>query len=197
MEFNEKSLPENNRIAGITVILAPQMFTASHPERLHGRLYSWDDKHYGIGGDNDMLVRESLETVMKIAAIPNMLPLTVAVPDFLHNAAVEGKLSCGKVTDFLACADAVAVISSANLPSKVPVAVQDEFAAAAEQNEKIITVIPLAGHTSVDSGRLRRRNWLDFQRTTNNFMKKTADSKAFGGVIITPMAVVEYLRQEI
>ena len=197
VKFTQEKLPENIRISGITVIIAPQTFNHVNTERLHGKLYRWEESRYGIGADNDMLTIEALETVKKISAIPGLPPLTVAIPDFLHNAAVDGKLSCGKVTDFLPYVKQLAVISSANLPSKVPGTVQDELAALAKDGKKLLVVIPLAGHTSITEGRLRRRNWSDFQRTMDNFIKKSAASPAFGGVIITPLAVVEYLRQEI
>ena len=65
------------------------------------------------------------------------------------------------------------------------------------KDQQLLAVIPLASHTSIEQNRLRRRNWMDFQRTMDNFMKKSANMPAFGGVIITPLAVVEYLRQEI
>lgn len=195
VEFINDELPENVKVAGVTVILAPHLFNGSNFQRIQGHLYCWSEKRYGIGEDNDMLMRESLVLAEKISKIPGLPPLTIAVPDFLHDAASEGKLSCGKVEDFAKLSAKVAVVSSANLPSKIFDTVSDEFSAMPE-GKKALAVIRLAGHTSLETGRLRRRNWQDFQRTMAYFMSKSAGVPAFGGIIVTPLAVIEYLRQE-
>ena len=77
----------------------------------------------------------------------------------------------------------------------MPLSVEKELAKVGKEDKQIVVVIPLADHTTIDQGRLRRRNWFDFKRTVDNFMKKSPN--AADGVIITPLAVVEYLRQEI
>ncbi|MBE6388905.1 MAG: hypothetical protein E7043_01880 [Lentisphaerae bacterium] len=191
----QQELPENVKISGVTVILTPHLFNGDNVERIQGKIYSWSDDRYGIGRDNDMLMQESLTLAGKIAALPGIMPLTIAIADFYHDRAAAGELSCGKVTDFFAPAKKVAVISSGNLPSKLPGNVSDELAAA-PAGKKILIFVPLAEHTSVDNGKLRRRNWNDFQRSINNLIRKSAASPAFGGVIISPLSVVEFLRQE-
>lgn len=194
VEYNAE-LPENIRFAGLTIILTPHLFNGNNTERIRGNLYRWDEKRYGIGEDNDMLMRESLEYAIKIAAVPGIGHLTIAIPDFFHEAAVEGKLSCGKITDFTAIANKVAVINSANLPSKLPGMIAGELAAAGSDG-KVLAVLPLAGHISQTTGRLRRRNWDDFRRSLENLIRKSSGYESFDGVIISPLAVLEYLRQE-
>ena len=195
VKFIQNDLPENVKVAGITVQLAPHLINGNNIQRTHQQLYSWSEKHYGIGGDNDMLMRQSLQYAAKIAAIPELPPLTIAVPDFYHRVAAEGKISCGKIRDFAKFAPSVAVVNSANLPSKLPVMVQDALDAA-PKGCKILIVVPLAGHTSVESARLRRRNWKDFQNSTAYLVKKTGSHPACAGVIFSPLAVIEYLRLE-
>lgn len=194
VKFNAE-LPENIRISGITVILSPHLFNSSNVARIRGHLYHWGKERYGIGQDNDMLMRESLEYAKKIAKIPGLPELTIAVPDFFHEAAEEKKLSVGRIGDFAAIAKRTAVISSANLPSKIPASVENELRSMPKK-QQMLTVIRLAGHTSMDSGRLRRRNWRDFQNSVNYTIKKLSSQPGFGGIIISPLAVVEYLRQE-
>lgn len=194
IEYNAE-LPENIRFSGWTIILTPHLFNGNNTERIRGHIYRWDEKRYGIGGDNDMLMRESFEYAAKIAALPGLGKLTIAVPDFFHEAAVSGQLSCGKITDFTAIADKVAVINSANLPSKLPGMIAGELAEAGEKG-KILAVVPIAGHISETEGKLRRRNWDDFQRSMDNLIRKSTAYDSFGGVIVSPLAVVEYLRQE-
>lgn len=188
-------LPENIRFAGITVRLTPHIFDGSNTERLKGKLYMWSSKNYGIGRDNDMLMRESLKFAKEIAAIPGLPSLTLAVPDFFHDNAVNNLVSCGRISDFEAIADKVMVISSANLPGKIPENIAGELSAM-PVGKKLIVAVPLADHTSVTSDRLRRRNWDDFSRTMEYLAKKSGTHPAFGGVIVSPLAVIEYMRQE-
>ncbi|MBE6364263.1 MAG: hypothetical protein E7053_00765 [Lentisphaerae bacterium] len=194
VEYNLE-LPENIRIAGVTVILTPHLFNGDNTERIRGSLYRWDEKRYGTGCDNDMLMRQSLEYLRQISEIPFLPPLTVAIADFYHEKAQSGELSCGKISDFARYASRVIVISSANLPSRVPENSRQELADAGN-GAKVIIAVPLATHTALDSGSLRRRNWQDFQRAIDFLIKRAAPHPAFQGIVISPLAVVEYLRQE-
>ena len=190
----QQELPENIRVAGVTVILTPHLFDGVNVERIQGKLYRWHEKRYGIGQDNDMLMKESLELAGKISRLPQLPPLTIAIADFYHEHAAAGELSCGKVADFAAVAK-VAVVCSANLPSKLPGNISNELAAMPD-GKKMLAFVPLAHHISVDRGKLRRRNWNDFQRSINNLIRKSAVSPAFDGVIVSPLSVIEFLRQE-
>ena len=194
VEFS-RDLPENVKISGITVVLTPHLFNSNNTQRIQGQLYSWDEKNYGIGQDNDILMQQSLQYARKIAAIPGLPELTIAIPDFFHEAAMEKKLSCGTAADFSAIASRLAVINSANLPSRIPAAIDNELRSM-PSGKKLLAVVKLAGHTSLNEGVLRRRNWRDFQNSINYVIKKLSPLPGFGGIIVSPLAVVEYLRQE-
>lgn len=195
VKFTQNDLPENVRISGITVQLTPHLINGNNIQRTRQQLYSWSEKHYGIGGDNDMLMIQSLRYAAKIAAIPGLPPLTIAIPDFYHRVASEKKISRGQISDFAKLTRSVAVINSANRPSQLPVMVQDALDAA-PKGCKILIVVPIAGHTSVDSDRLRRRHWADFHNSTAYLVKKAGSHPACAGVIFSPLAVIEYLRLE-
>ncbi|MBR7120957.1 MAG: hypothetical protein IKC94_01805 [Lentisphaeria bacterium] len=188
-------LPENIRIAGVTVILTPHLFNGNNTERIRDHLYRWGENRYGIGGDNDMLIRESLEYLRQISGIASLPLLTAAIADFIHEKAAAGELSCGKIDDFAKYASRIIVISSANLPGRIPGTIRQELAGAGK-DIPVIAAVPLADHTSLDSDRLRRRNWFDFQRSIDHLVKQSMPYPAFRGVIISPLSVVEYLHQE-
>jgi hypothetical protein len=189
------SLPEGVKVAGITVQFTPALINGNNVQRSRTHLYSWNEKNYGIGGDNDMLMREALTMASEIAAIENLPPLTVAVDDFYHKAASEGKLSCGRVNDFAKITPRVAVINSANRPSQLPVNIQNALNSASG-NCKILITVPIAGHISMESDGLRRRNWRDFLNSAAYLVKKSASHPACGGIIFSPLAIIEYLRLE-
>lgn len=188
-------LPENVKIAGITVRLTPCLFNGNNIQRSRFQLYSWSEKNYGIGGDNDMLMRQAFEIAADIAAVAGIPQLTLAVPDFFQKIAAEGKVSCGKIADIARIAPRVAVINSANRPSQLPKNIQSALDNA-PKNCKVLVVVPLAGHTSIDADRLRRRNWKDFMNSTAYLVKKAGSHPACGGVIFSPLAIIEYLRLE-
>lgn len=188
-------LPENVKIAGITVQLTPCLFNGNNIQRSRFQLYSWSEKNYGIGGDNDMLMRQAFQIAKEIAAVEGLPPLTIAVPDFFQKIAAEGKVSCGKISDIAKITPRAAVINSANRPSQLPKNIQSALDNAPE-NCKVLIAVPLAGHTSIDADRLRRRNWKDFMNSTAYLVKKTGSHPACGGVIFSPLAIVEYLRLE-
>lgn len=194
VKFNQ-DLPDGVRLSGVTVVLTPHLFNGDNEERIKGQLYSWSDKRYGIGEDNDMLMRDALNTAKAISEIENLPELTIAIADFYHEAAAAGKLSCGKISDFAAVASRIILLNSANLPSQLPQMIQDELAAMPD-GKKAVVAVRIAGHTSIDRNCLRRRNWTDLQNSVNYLIKKSSKFPTFGGVIISPLAVVEYLRQE-
>ncbi len=188
-------LPENSRPDGITVQLTPHLYSGKNVRRMYNSLYAWSEKSYGNGGDNDMLMRLALQNIREIAAIPQLPPLTVAVHDFYHEKALAGELSCGNITDFAAVAPRVAVINTANLPSKLAENIAGELKSI-PQSGTLLAVIPLATHTSIDNDRLRRRNWNDLLRALDSCIASARKNPGFGGVILSPFSVVEYLRLE-
>ena len=193
-EFNQ-SLPKEHRIAGITVYVAPHIYNGQNVWRMYNQLYRWADTRYGKGGDNDMLMREALDILRRIAAIPDLPPLTVAFPDFYHDRAVAGDLSVGAVKDFAAISPSLMIINTANLPSQMARNLEKELNDAPPA-ARIIAEVPLAHHSSISTGRLRRRNWDDFMRALEAFKTVSAKDDNFDGMALSPLAVIEYLRQE-
>ena len=94
VDFND-GLPETDRIAGLTVVVAPHEFTTANVNRPKHLMYAWSPKTFGPGLDNDMLMKYTFNQLREIAVLLGDLPLTVGVPDFYHQLAAEGKISVG------------------------------------------------------------------------------------------------------
>ncbi len=193
-DFND-SLPETAKLAGITVELTPHLYNGHNTDRNYRSLFRWDEKHFGPGMDNDMLMRDAIGQLEEISKTENIPPVTAAIRDFYHELADSGKLSTGKIADFARISSRIAVINSANLPSQLPEKVKAELNAA-PKGAKVLTVIPLATHAAADSERLRRRNLNDFVRAVNNFNIAVKNIPASGGVILSPLSVIYYMSQE-
>ena len=191
--FNN-DLPEDvKKISGITIVAGAHDFTTANVERSHGQLYAWADDRYGIGKDNDMLMRQLFAELKTIADFKPMPPLTIGIADFYHDKAANGELSCGTVADF-AKFGKVMVINHGNVATQLVKNVENELKYAAEK--PVLISIPLAEHTSLNSGKLRRRDWNDFCRALEYAGKHFKVSKSCGGIVVSPLAVIEFLRQE-
>lgn len=187
-------LPEGVRkISGITLVTGAHTITNANVERSRGQLYAWSEDRYGIGQDNDMLMRQMIALLKEISRIPGVLPLTIGVQDFYHENRKAGKLSCGSIGDFAKLGN-VMVINRGNVATQLVKRVEDELKDAGK--EKILISIPLAEHTSFTQGKLRRRDWNDFCRAIEYAGKHFKKHPACGGIVVSPLAVIEFLRQE-
>ncbi|MGE4564296.1 MAG: hypothetical protein AB7F32_05450, partial [Victivallaceae bacterium] len=77
------SLDGDAKLAGVTVAAEMHNFTLASPELPSNALYLWGDKSYGIGHDNDMLMRQMLADFAHCRKLLGPeLPLTLAIPAF-------------------------------------------------------------------------------------------------------------------
>ena len=187
--------PSGSKIAGVTVVIEPHLFTATNPDTPPDSIYYWSDKTFGSYLDNAMLMKETLELLRKSKEKAGALPFTCATADFYHELAMEGKLPQGKITDFCAISPRVMLLDSGNKPSQAAKVVENELAAIPEGCSAMVG-INLAGHTSVDSGALRRRDWNDFMRAMRYLVKGFGKHRAFEGFVIAPFVSLEFIRME-
>ena len=187
--------PSDAKIAGVTAIIEPHLFTASNPDIPPDAIYYWSDKTFGSDLDNAMLMNATLEILRESKAKAAHLPFTCATADFYHELAVEGKLPQGKITDFCAISKRVLVLDSGNKPSQAAKLVENELAAIPKGNTAMVG-INIAGHTSVDSGALRRRDWNDFMRAMRYMINGFSKHSAFEGFVIAPFISLEFIRME-
>ena len=188
-------LPAGAKLAGITVVIEPHLFTATNPDTPPDSLYCWSDKTFGSDLDNAMLMRATLERLRQAKVKAGHLPFTCATADFYHELALEGKLPVGKVTDFCAISKRILLLDSGNKPSEAAKVVENELAAIPKGCSAFVG-INLAGHTSVDSGALRRRDWNDFMRAMRHLLKGFGKHPAFDGFLIAPFSALEFIRME-
>ena len=189
-----RELPEDvKKFAGVTIVTGAHTFTNSNVERSRGQLYAWADDRYGIGRDNDMLMRQMFSFLKEISALPGLPPLTLGVQDFYHENAIAGKLSCGTVNDF-GKLGRVMIINRGNVATQLVKQVENELKYKADK--PMLIAIPLAEHTALNSGKLRRRDWNDFCRALEYAAENFKNYKSCGGIVVSPLSVIEFLRQE-
>ena len=177
------------------MITAPHLFTPTNPDTPPDSLYYWSDDTFGPDLDNAMLMKQSLEMLKAAVKKTPGLPLTSCVADFYHELAVEGKLPLGKVGDFCAVSPRIMLIDSGNKPSQAAEVVENELAVIPEKCTALVG-ISLAGHTSVDSGALRRRDWNDLMRGMRYLLGRFRRHKSFDGFVLTPFEALEFILME-
>ena len=115
--------------------------------------------------------------------------------DFYHELAEAGKLPLGRVTDFCAISSRVLLLDSGNKPTVAAQVVENELAVMPKGASALIG-INLAGHTSVDSGALRRRDWNDLMRAMRYLLGRFERHSAFEGFVLAPFAALEFILME-
>lgn len=193
-KFNAKS-GDDAKLAGVTAIIEPHLFTMTNADTPPDAIYCWSDKTFGDDLDNACLMRETLERLRQIRERAPSLPLTCAAADCYHEYAVEGKLPVGKVSDFCAISPRLLLIDSGNKPSAAAATVENELAAMPENSVAMIG-INLAGHTSVDAGELRRRDWNDLLRAMRYLIGRFEKHPQFEGFLLAPFSSLEFVRME-
>lgn len=197
-EFNA-GLPPGSRFSGVVAVAEPHVFNDTRAVLPLGMLYCWSDSTYGPGLDNDLMLKAVVAALKELPERLGGLPLTVAVPDFYHEKAVAGELSVGRIGDFVELSTSgrdVIVCSGGNKPSELSRVVADELEAV-RQDDRVLIEINLADHTSVASGALRRRDWNDLLRSLQYLISRQSDRPAFQGVVVGPLAAVEFMRLEL
>lgn len=189
-KFESKSF----RFSGVTVLAEPHLFTKSAANRPKELVYAWDEKTFGPGLDNDMVMKITLEKLAAFGKTLDGTPLTVAIPDFYEELVMEKKLSRGSAADFAKISPKVMILDSGNKPSEVLEAVRNELADASPGS--LLVAIPLAEHTSITSGALRRRDWADYVRSIGFAVAEWKRAPSFGGIMLGPLSRIETLLQE-
>lgn len=182
------------RFAGITVLAQPHLFTRNNADRPKELVFAWDEDTFGPGFDNDMLIGITLEKLKNFAGRLGDTPLTVGIPDFYEELVMEKKVTRGSAADFAGVASKVMIRNAGNKPSEILDVVRNELAAAAP--DSLLVAIPLAEHTSITSGALRRRNWADYVRSLGLAVAEWRGVPAFGGIVLGPFSEIETLFQE-
>ncbi|MBQ9501441.1 MAG: hypothetical protein IJU70_04700 [Lentisphaeria bacterium] len=194
VEYDRKLPPEAGRLDGITVWVEPHLYTNANPGTK--QIFSWSEKAFGPGLDNDLLVLASLDMLRRID--PGDLPLTIAVPDFYQELVSERKITKGTVLDFMATrrkAPPVMLISSARKPSQIVEGTLSELEATGKQHQ-VLLGIELAGHVSDSGAKLRKRDWNDFIRIMEYVVREHRRHPEFRGLMITPLVVLEHIITE-
>lgn len=187
-------LQGSSKIKGVTVAVEPHIFSLSNETMLHRQKLVWSERTFGIGLDNDLMMKASLSAVKELKNLPDLPSLSIATTDFFHQLVKDGKLSCGSINDCAAIGDKVVIFNRGNKPSELVNFVVDELSSAPEN--KVLIWIEIAQHTSVNKGGLRRRNWNDLIHSMRYAITRYQNYPACAGIVAGPLTILEFMHQE-
>ena len=173
----------NERFAGISADLEPHTAKgSSHPGS--ELPYTWDSStNYGVGKDNDQLLRITLERLTKAGnALHPDLGLNEAI---FYNYQIyfdRGELSYGSVPQFLNCCDWVIVMAYLN--QKESIWEKSEPSLQAAGTEKSVSICIKTAVNSSDSSSIQDQGWNYLLETVKYLREQAADYDAFRGVDI-------------
>ncbi|PCJ56388.1 MAG: hypothetical protein COA79_19000 [Planctomycetota bacterium] len=153
--------------------------------------YRWDKNKYGIGKDNDELMKKvmtSLSMAKKI--LGKKKHFAQAIPHFFHHHAVKGDLSTGQINDFLKNCSEVVIMAYSSKAEKVISYCKDELKYA--KKKKSITI---AVKTSLktkggggDSTSFYGAGWDNFLVSLERIIKDSKKYPSFKGLAVFELA---------
>lgn len=155
---------------------------SAHESGRPGALFNWYPNGYGIGRDNDELMKASFRFAERLHDLSGgALPMTVVVPYDYHLQAASGNLSCGSINDFWKFADQVIVLAFANTSTQVE-AQTAAVLAAADKPEAVLIGLQVARHPVGDRDSVRRRTFGQFLNVLAGVTDEAKMRQSFGGV---------------
>ncbi len=186
-DFNRKY--EENPFSGVVFDMNVEAFSGHNLAVPGGQIYSWSANNYGIGRDNDMLIRSGFAM---LGEIKNSLPGMTTGCLFSSNlsrAAEAGELSIGKVSDFAAAADTIFIRVNAAASADIVRAASAIFPQGGEK--QISLYLELAVHAENDRPALRRRSFRQFITGMNAVNNGCSDYSQFRGLAFDGFAGLE------
>ncbi len=186
LEESLREIPVAERPVGLMLALEPQRFTKQTLQRPRRLLFAWDEKLYGVGLDNDLIMRLTLDDVAELRRRLT-LPVTTVLPAFVHDAVLAGKLSVGRSDDPVLTGTLQVISAYGDKPTAVLSSIDEEFAARSAHPQSVMVELLLAGHIHESNHALRRRDWNDLMGMLRYGMARWQKNPAFGGVLFNSL----------
>lgn len=182
-----------DNVFGIALALTPHINSSL---RRRG-LYAWSESTYGIGGDNDQLIRQSIKLAADIRRKFRSKPLALVIPEFYHGKAVAGELSAGRIADFLPLADQVVVTAFDDRIDGHAASLRPQLEEAASLGKQLIVCLP-AGYR-LQSRRFRSLGDATFGGFMNQLsleLRNIQNEPGLGGLAFMNFRGVEILLEK-
>ncbi|MDP3437172.1 MAG: hypothetical protein Q8S04_08000 [Bacteroidales bacterium] len=151
-EFNN-SVDANQRFDGISADLEPHILKINSTRRPEGLTLAWQE-NYGVGGDNDLLLKRTVEVMALAKKEMGSLTLNQALGFFFQSRYDTGLLSWGGAQQFLQHCDQVVVMAYNYQAKRVIEMATPVLTAAAEYPRSVSVAVKTSLNTLGDDGPL-------------------------------------------
>ncbi|MFA6104834.1 MAG: hypothetical protein WCV67_20570 [Victivallaceae bacterium] len=181
--FNRRA-SDQQEFTGITPVISPHRVSSSNINIKNGMIYSWSENTYGKNGENDMIMKQSLNILEDIKKEAAPLPLSIIIEHYYHGRAVKGDLSCGTINDFLKYGDHVILTSYAKYSNEIKGLVLNQLKDCNKADSVVLclrTARTIYGDDS-ESVSFTRKKWKQFISDLSALVQTTSKYKSFHGI---------------
>ncbi len=178
---------------GIAFALTPHLCNHQRTRSL----YRWSDNTYGIGGENDMLMKTSLKLAANLKKSIGQIPLALILPHFFQARAEAGDLSVGRLSDFAPFVSQFVITAFAETPSQSMAMVEPHLKEAAALNREIMVGLLADDHYSnqrPDS--IANGSFAAFKDDLNKIVPELVKRHEFGGIMVINYRGLEILLEK-
>ncbi len=184
LDYNA-SVKKEERFDGVSADLEPHTMKEKSTQRPGKLKLIWSKQNFGMGKDNDLLLKRTIE-VMKIAQ-KELAPLKFneAISAFFQPKVNEGLLKYGGTDEFLQYCDEVIAMTYNSKMTRIWEMAEPLLIGAKDKPQSVgICVKTSLGTTGDDDAptSLQPQGWDSMIETINFLMKKGAEYKTFKGV---------------
>lgn len=154
-----------------------------------GQIYGWGENTFGIGRDNDMLMKDGFAILEKLKAGLPGIDIGCLFSSELNTFAQEGKLSVGKVSDFAAAADTLFIRVDASASAEIVRAAAALLPQSGDKQSSLY--LELAVHAENNRPALRRRSFRQFMTGLNAVNSGCGAYPEFRGMAFDSFAGLE------
>ncbi len=179
---------------GVEGVLLPTRETADKVGR-SASLYNWGEKQYGRDGENNIMVRQTLEFMRQIREDSGKLAIIQNVDQDFNDKTCGGKLSGAGVNNFLEFCDAVIVNDVGNDDGAIGEKIATELHNASLKDSVAVRILTPHDFYSeaAMANSFSRKPWLEMVKSLHGVCREANKQPAFRGLVFDDFTGLEAL----
>ena len=187
MDYNQ-SVAANERFDGVSADLEPHILKKTFADRPQGLTLTWDSKeNMGIGKDNDLLLKRTVNVLEKAQKEIKPLVLSEAIGFFVQSRVNDGLVEHGGAAEFLKFCNSIIVMAYNKDMKRIWEMSKPAILAAGNKPKSVSIAIKTSLGTFGDGGvttSLQPGGWANLINTMNFLFNKYSEFQSFNGIDI-------------
>ncbi len=180
------------RFDGIECILLPNRISYDERSR-EASLYKWNENNYGPGGENNILISQTVDFMKRIRSAAGDLPVVQNVGCEFADKTCSGELSGAGVNAFLDFCDYLVLDDVGNNPEEIEERIATELQNATRKGSLSVRIITSRDYYSDEAAvkSFTRRPWLQVVKQLYGISRKAGKKQSFRGLVFDNYAGLE------